>query len=846
MDDKVFQAALAGLLHDVGKFAQRQETKTRRHTIVGEEAFRKIFAALIPFAWQDDIGDAIKFHHSNKPEETSKDIVKAVTVADWLASAERLDGHPEQVDPNVTPLLPITARVELDAEFDDRTWAFPLGRLGLERDELFPDQSISVGEKDYQKLWQDFKKEVEAFPQPIDTYSRLAGFMSLVRQYTTHIPSATPWAKDDNKRTVPDVSLYDHLKVTAAIAPCLLRLPAEYPDHLDELHKMRPPRIFDDARPVAQLISGDLSGIQAFIYRIAEPERDKSHRSTAKRLRGRSFYLNLLNELIAEWFLRELNLTPANALFVGGGRFDLLVPANQKTDDKVNKLEQKLEEWLVKEFDAAIGLVLVREPLKPAHFKSLKRANFAIDEKLAKAKQKKFEGALSPTFFEPESYLRANGNRGKQVCDVCSLTSRDTGSNPTCPLCDLHKNMGKWLPKTRYLAYIYSNKPPIIFNNQERAPIVLGNPVNISVILLQDSNEVDLLLKAVEQDGLEATIYALNDEPLPNMAQWAVKTAPAQLYLANTAPQDVDGSGLEFEQIAVLSTGTPLLGILKADVDHLGLIFSLGLEPPTISRVAALSHIFDRFFSGYLNTLCRNVTRHWKERLSDEEKNLIERRVSAAGEDGRPVKLDKLDSLFYIVYAGGDDLLIIGPWDQTIELAHQLYTDFRAYTCQNPNITLSAGLTLVKPHFPVQRFVELADEALKKSKNPPNEREEGRNQVTVFDRPARWVSEANLKHDTFDKLLALAHQLYELVEVEKKMPRTLIHDMLRLRKGPELKARNGDMKPKPIVTPQLLYLLTRRLPKEVLQDGKLKNDLLGAWPGIQIPLSYVSLKTRKE
>ncbi|MBE7471268.1 MAG: type III-A CRISPR-associated protein Cas10/Csm1 [Anaerolineae bacterium] len=838
MDDKVFQAALAGLLHDVGKFAQRQETKTRKHTIVGEEAFKEIFAAMIPFAWQDDIGDAIKFHHSTKPEETSKPIVKVVTVADWLASAERLDGHPEQVDPNATPLLPITARVELDKESGEHTWAFPLKRLGLERSDLFPDQSISVGEKDYQTLWQDFIKEVESFPQPIDSYSRLAGFMSLVRQYTTHIPSATPWAKDNHKRTIPDVSLYDHLKVTAAIAPCLLCLLAEHPDHLDELHKIRFPRIFDDTRPVAQLISGDLSGIQSFIYRIAEPERDKSHRSTAKRLRGRSFYLNLLNELIVEWFLRELNLTPANALFVGGGRFDLLAPIDSKTCDKIKGLTQQLEKWLVDEFEAAIGLVLVTKPLKPADFKTLKRANFAIDEKLAKAKQKKFAGVLSPNFFEPVSYLRINNNSGKRVCRVCGLTPLEiTGEEEeqTCSLCEQHAQMGRWLPKTRYIAHIYSASPPKIFKSEERAPIVFGYPINISIVLLQDGNEVDLLLKAVEQEGLEAAIYVLNDEaPVPTK-EWPLKTAPAQRYLANTAPQNIDGSGLEFEQIAIFSSGTPLLGILKADVDHLGLIFSLGLERPTISRVAALSHIFDRFFSGYLNTLCRSVTWQWKERLANEEKTALEERATKAGEDGRPVKLDQLDSLFYTVYAGGDDLLIIGPWDQTIELASQLYTDFRAYTCQNPNITLSAGIALVKPHFPVQRFVELTKEALDASKQE-------RNRITVFDQTAIWTDE--LKPDSFDRLLVLAHKLYGLVEVEKTMPRTLIHDMLRMRKGPEIKGHNGEMKP--ICTPQLLYLLTRRLPKEVLQDDKLRNAIWGAWSHIEIPLSYVSLKTRKE
>jgi hypothetical protein len=73
------------------------------------------------------------------------------------------------------------------------------------------------------------------------------------------------------------------------------------------------------------------------------------------------------------------------------------------------------------------------------------------------------------------------------------------------------------------------------------------------------------------------------------------------------------------------------------------------------------------------------------------------------------------------------------------------------------------------------------------------------------------------------------------------MPRTLIHDMLQMRRV-EINTRVAGRKP--MVTPQLLYLLTRRLPVEVRND--LKTDILNAWPTIQIPLSYVSLKTRKE
>ncbi|MBN1220826.1 MAG: type III-A CRISPR-associated protein Cas10/Csm1 [Anaerolineae bacterium] len=853
MREVVFKIALAGLLHDIGKFAQRREVRSRKHTIVGEEVLQEVFSSLVPFDWRDDLGDVIKFHHSDKKEETGKPIVKAVIVADWLVSAERLSGHPEQSAPEVTGLIPVTATVELDREYQVTGWKFPLRALTIapevDTPPIFPKQGIEVGRDDYIKLWSQFTEAMQSFPSPIDTYSRFTGLMSTLRLYTTQIPSATPWSdeKHKDKRTVPDVSLYDHLKVTAAIAPCLLRLPGEHPDHLEELHQMRSPRIFDDTRPVAQLLRADLSGIQSFIYRIVTPERDKSHRSTAKRLRGRSFYLSLLTEVIADWFLRELDLTPANVLFIGGGRFDLLLPIDHKTGEKVHKLQQDLQEWLAEKFYGTVGLVLACENLLPGDFRDLGRATATLDKKLTAAKQQKFSGVLNEAFFIPEKF--------KHVCDVCGLTPTQAGS-PTCDLCKLHLEIGQSLPRAAYLARLYNAQP---LKTSKTAWIKFAEPLNVQVALLKSEAQVEELLAKVDQAGVEAVIYSLNDTSLSPAIKWPAQTAPAQFYLANAAPlhpddqvfsfEDYDdraaeiveellhpdGQVFSFEEMAELSVGTKLLGVLKADVDHLGLIFSLGLAPLTISRTAALSHMFDHFFGGYLNTLCRKLTIRWQEDLAKNQERkadlqqALQKLRQESDEDG-PVNLDRLDSLFYIVYAGGDDLLIIGPWDQTVELAQQLYRDFRVYTCENPNITLSAGITLVKPHFPVQRFVELVGEALEQSKN------KGRNRLTLFDQTVLWRDEGAT---SFDELHRLARDLYDDAG---QIPRTLIHDMLRLRKQQELKMRNG--KTKPIIAPQLLYLFARRLPVEVRE--KYKRRLLDAWPGIQIPLSYVSLKTRKE
>ena len=84
--------------------------------------------------------------------------------------------------------------------------------------------------------------------------------------------------------------------------------------------------------------------------------------------------------------------------------------------------------------------------------------------------------------------------------------------------------------------------------------------------------------------------------------------------------------------------GLDALGILKADVDNLGLIMGWGLKGDrfTLSRLATLSRQLDLFFSCFLPDLIASKS---------EFQNI------------------------YTVFAGGDDLFLIGPWNRIMELA---------------------------------------------------------------------------------------------------------------------------------------------------------------------------------
>ena len=108
-----------------------------------------------------------------------------------------------------------------------------------------------------------------------------------------------------------DVSLYDHLKVTAAVSACI----SEY--LLDQGAADIRTRVFQNEKAfrdeqVFALYTADLSGIQKFIYTVAT-------RGAQRALRSRSFFLELFMENYIDLVLDACGLSRANLLYSGGG-----------------------------------------------------------------------------------------------------------------------------------------------------------------------------------------------------------------------------------------------------------------------------------------------------------------------------------------------------------------------------------------------------------------------------------------------------------------------------------------------------------------------------------------------
>lgn len=699
-------------------------------------------------------------------------------------AATLLNTHPPDV---LQPVEAILASVDLGrGELPKRKILRP-GPLTIDGDSAYPvaDQEAANSIRG-DLVWKNLADEMTLWktkmPRDWDTQSDAAFFITFLGLIRKHL-----WAVAGSEK---DVSLYEQSRLISALSACL---------SLDGMTQ-KP----DVGKPVVHILRGDISGIQNFIFRITQP--GAQHQQTAKRLRGRSFYLSLLSEVTVDWLLRSLDLPNTCALFVGGGRFDILLPS--AAFPKTDALFQELQNWLLEEFYGEIGLQTAYTDFTVDDFSDARAAYARLEDGLKTKKHQKWAGNIEDlSFFLPQT-------EQYHTCNVCQLTP--TPEPKICSQCSLQKTIGENLPHTVGIAYFYGEGS---LNFSAKSTIDLRHsPFNVRIVLLEQKDNLDTL-----RGNRQAVVYRLNDTDFiqPNIAS-------SFRFFANTAPLAIgnqhfesglvpDNDVLHFDAIASLSRGVKRLGILKADVDYLGLVMSAGLENPktqahpTITRLSSLSTALDLFFSGLLNRICDETTLELRPQA-------VEKEYPSNG-------------LFYILYSGGDDLFIVGPWNGVLTLAANLEKRFRVYCGDNPNMSISAGYVQVKPRFPVHKFAELVDEAESQAKN------EDRNRISAFGQVMVWHEERG----GYVPLMEFSNKLEQAI-ANKDVNRSLLADLGQLHRQYD----TGEKALNPMWTPQLYYTLSRRLNKTALEH--IGRDIINAMRGnhILFPVSVVSLITRKE
>ena len=441
-----------------------------------------------------------------------------------------------------------------------------------------------------------------------------------------------------------DVSLYDYIKTTAAISVALSQS--------------------DNNGQPFLLVGADFSGIQSYIYTII-PKR------AAKSLKGRSFYLRLLSDSIVRYLLKELGLYSANVVYNSGGCFYLLAPNSKEATGIIANAARRIEKALFKELGTslyvAMGYVeLSRNALLCANGENLQDAWKNLFLVRDKKKSHKFSSLLKEdysSFFDTgtqlEAYKKDSITGEEFLPGEKSVTRKEGESELTLrPITNLQIDLGKALCNTDTI---------IVTEEKLNTKITNATPLNLgfTYYFVNIANELADIYTELAELGEKATIIRLNetgDYSLKNIYK-------IEFYGGNEV-------GTVTKTYEEMSEGEKFnrLGVLRMDVDNLGTIFQSGIdkEKASLARYAALSRSFDYFFSGYLNTIWAN----YKPQQSQ------------------------------IIYSGGDDLFIVGRWDTTIKLAEEIRNDFKRYTCYNDRFSLSGGVAIVPPKFPLMAAAE--------------------------------------------------------------------------------------------------------------------------------------------
>ncbi len=186
----------------------------------------------------------------------------------------------------------------------------------------------------------------------------------------------------------PEVSLYDHSKTTAALATALWRWHHEN-GQTDQAAAQGLADRSDWSLDKFLLIQGDFFGIQDFIF----AEGSQTQKAAARLLRGRSFQVSLFTELAALKVLEVLELPPTSQITNAAGKFLIVAPNTAAAREKLKQVRQELNRWFLQHSHGLAGLGLVgvsasgNDFLK-GNFKGLMQRLFAD---LEKAKLQRFD-----------------------------------------------------------------------------------------------------------------------------------------------------------------------------------------------------------------------------------------------------------------------------------------------------------------------------------------------------------------------------------------------------------------------------------------------------------------------
>lgn len=477
------------------------------------------------------------------------------------------------------------------------------------------------------------------------------------------------------------------------------------------------------------LVSGDFPGVQNVLYSV-------STQGAAKGLRGRSFFMQLVGDALVRRLLDELQLAWQNIIYSAGGNFILLAPYG--AESRVQTIIDEVTESLLNLFAGDIGLSVAYEPILKDEFADERFSQRwqSLKQSLTRAKQTPFINIVSQEngwrqLFEPGD-----------IMGLWEMDEVDSAQNAYGQF----QQLADQLAENR-AAISYSQRQPINAQAWQQTLAQICRHWytlhNWDDVPQADASQKVYLLNETDFMSNGATGFRFVATLTPQMTQEDFSRLRERYPEADARELGKVGGARTFELLSDDAEGIKRLGILRMDIDSLGDIFRDYLHPLTMTRYSAASAAISLFFDGWLNNICGRFETY---------------------EDYRHL---------YIIYAGGDDLFIVGPWSFLPWVAEEIRNELRNYVNHNPYITISAGIAVVGERYPLSRAAEYAraslDDKAKAYVHPTTGYR--KNAICFLGQVAHWDDEWPL----------VAEQRQDIVDlVADGMPRALIQTLRQI------------------------------------------------------------------
>ncbi len=660
MQKQTRQVTYGCLLHDIGKLLYRAGGDSGTHSRQGWAFLRSLWRE------EKEILRCVQLHHAAELRAAAPaedDLSWIACAADNLsAAADRREAEEGEAGTFRRYMPLASVFTHLNGEHPDHSIA-PYPQDGTLR---MPERhAAALSAEPYQAAAEALRRRLAELPRE-DAW--VDSLLCLLESYTSMFPSSTCAGES------PDISLYDHLKTTAAIGVCI----SEYLLSSGERNYKK--RLFLEEAAFRKenaflLYSADISGIQKFLYTVAS---DKALRS----LRSRSFFLELLMEHYADELLLACGVSRTNLLYSGGGHCYILLPNTESVKAALSAWNQRFNAWLSGEFGVSLFLAhgwtecsgndLTNTPAEDAPYKAMFRR---VSAAVSRHKMHRYSADDLRRLNRPTP---ASGRE----CKVCGRT--DDLIDGRCPWCRLFAALSEKI-QTKDVYFVGTGE-------DAEHDFALPTPDGYAYILLTDEKTARLRL---DSGAAVRRIYS------KNRAFTGLRYS-TRLYVGDYAFSN------RMDELAQNASGVRRLGVCRMDVDDLGRSFVSGYERPgrataaetqhyvTISRTAAFSRQMSLFFKCYINDV-----------------------LSGKYGGKRPLAVT-------IVYSGGDDVFLVGAWNDTLEACLRIRAALRQFSCGS--LTISGGLCVTDDSYPIRLAAERAGELEDRAKGEP-----GKDAIALFD-----------------------------------------------------------------------------------------------------------------